>query len=207
MSHMEDVLVRSLKSLPGYVDRLFPAVVYSVETGYFYPVGLWNNHRFAPGVEQFTGGPSVGVTFEQKFTSTGVGLNFTYTWLSTGQWKDYAAQLGQQVTGNGYFYHIDFLFTIYPWQRLSNLGKIELGLNYIKAGGKETYNGETYDYDFLNWGIGVIAGMEYDYFISDFTALAVKLRYLHAMGVIDYADGAYHWFTGFTFFVGLKLYE
>jgi len=205
--HMEDVLIQSLKSLPGYVDRLFPAVVYSIESGYFYPVGPWNNHRYASGVDQFTGGPSIGLTLEQKFTHTGIGLNFTYTWLSAGQWEDYAGQLGQSLTGNGYFYHIDLLFTIYPWQRLSNLGKIELGLNFIQAGGKETFAGETYDYDFMSWGIGIIAGMEYDYFISDFTALAVKLRFLGAGGVIDYADGTDHAFTGFTFFLGLKQYE
>lgn len=204
---MEDVLIYSLKSLPGYVDRLFPAVVLNVETGYFQPLGSWNNHRYAEGVEQFSGGPSIGLSIEQKFTSTGVGLNFTYTWLSTGQWEDYTEKFGQTVSGSGYFYHIDFLFTIYPWQRYSNLGKIELGLNYMKAGGKETYAAETYDYDFLTWGIGVIAGMEYDYFISDFTALGAKLRYTYGIGVIDYADGTYNVFSGLTLFLGLKFYR
>jgi hypothetical protein len=84
--------------------------------------------------------------------------------------------------------------------------KLELGFNYLSSGGKETFNGETYNYDFLSWGIGLTAGIEYDHFISEHTALALRARYLNAFEAVDYSDNRKYNLAGFQINLGMKYY-
>ena len=206
VSQMEDILIKSFKTLPGYIDRDFPATIYGIEAGYFIPTGPWNNHPYAEGIAHFSGGPGIGVEIEQKLTSVGYGLGFNYTWLTAGEWEDYVKDKGETVEGSGYFYTIDLLFKIYPWVTRNYLIKLELGLNYLSSGGKETFSGETYNFDFLSWGIGLTAGIEYDHFISEHTALALRARYLNVFEAVDYSDNRKYNLAGFQINLGMKYY-
>jgi hypothetical protein len=206
ISHMEDVLIGSFKTLPGYIDRDFSAVIFGFDAGYFVPTGPWNNHPYAEGVALFDGGPTLAAEIEKKLTSVGFSLGFSYSWLMTGEWETYAREKGESLSGSAHFYTIDFLFKVYLWVTRNYLFKLDIGFNYLQAGGRETYNENSYNYDFLTWGLGLSVGIEYDRFISQHMAFAIHARYVNALNVIDYSNDRTYNLAGFQINLGIKYY-
>jgi hypothetical protein len=206
MSQMDDIIINSLKSIPDYIDRQFPAVIYGFEIGYLPLQGSWYKHRYAPNVNQFNGGPEFAVNIEMKGGFFGFGLKGGYGIWGLGEWEKYANSKGDKIKASASCWHIDTMIKLYPYVQKWNIVKLELGINYFQANGKESYDGRTYEYDFLKWGIGMFFGIEYNHFLDKHIALSLQARYMNIADAIEYADGRIYNIVIIPITSGIRLY-
>ncbi len=103
-----------------------------------------------------------------------MALTAGYIDLSTGAWEDYAASNGDIIDASAYIFYVGAQFKPHLWDdRLHTLALI-LGLNYCLCSGRETFQGTTYDYDFMKNKLGYLFGVEFDRDISPNTAFTIS---------------------------------
>lgn len=206
MAQMDDIIIKSLKGIPDYIDRDFPAIIFGFEAGYLPFTGSWHEHRYADGINQFNGGPEFAFNFEVKGGFFGYGFKAGYGIWNLYEWEDYAKSKGDKIDASASYFHIDYMLKMYPYTQKWNIVKLELGLNYFQADGQETYNGLNYDYDFLKWGIGLFFGIEYNHFFNKHVAWSLQARYLGVSNAIEYADGETSHIGMMPITTGLRFY-
>lgn len=215
-------MVRTAKSLTGAIlflilstssgwcqatDEL-PGSSLGLDVGYFFPFGNWVNHRFASGVNQFQS----GLTFRgdlnfkvgRKFALaiTGGYMNFDET-----DWEEYARNMGDQISTSSSAAYIGLLLKPHLMISQPDIIVLEFGAGVFFLNGQETFEGMTYDYDFLKGTrIGIIGGLEYERFLSESFALSVRASCLIVLTGIHYADGLEHTIIALPITAGVRVF-
>ena len=182
-------------------------VSFGVTAGYFQPVGDWAQHRYAPGVDQFSGGIALGADFEWRvIPRLGLAVNGEYVHLSTGEWEDYAGAQGDAVDASFQMAHYGILLKPYLWSKHGRALKLALGVNVFVPDGKETFEGLTYEYDFLKTKLGYILGVEWAYPVGGTADLALCASYVFAPNAVEYADGLSYTLGGAELTAGARFH-
>jgi hypothetical protein len=184
-------------------DDRGPGTSLGFHVGYFAPVGDWNAHRYAPGVDQFQGGFTFGGELELRIFSFHLGIFADYMRLSTKQWEDYAQGQGDEVVASGAMNDVGARLKFYLARRGPDLMNLSLGFVAVGMSGKESFAGRTYDYDFLRGGGGFVLGIQYKRVLSPHLALTAEVRALFVIEGIKYADGEVRDVTGLPLTLGL----
>jgi hypothetical protein len=180
---------------------------FGVGLGYFQPVGDWAQHRFAPGVDQFGGGIAFAADFEWRLVrQLGLAVNGSYVRLSAGEWEDYAGAQGDAVDVSVQMATFGILVKPYLWSGHGRALKVILGLNVFVPDGKETFEGLTYEYDFLQLKAGYILGLEWAYPVSGAADLALCASYMFAPNAVEYADGLSYTLGGAELTAGARFH-
>jgi hypothetical protein len=97
---------------------------------------------------------------------------------------------GQYLSVSASLAHGGILLKPYLEASAQDMLSIELGGVALFGNGTETYQGTTYQYDFLkSFHVGFEAGIEYDRMISGKVALTIRGGGIFVPGGIGYADG------------------
>ncbi len=172
--------------------------------GYFFPLGDWKAHRYAD-IDQFGGGFTFQADTEIRFTRRlGMAMIAGYINLDTGAWEDYAASNGDAVDASASIFYLGVQFKPHIWENRLHTLALMLGLNYCFSSGRETFQGKTYDYDFMKNRFVYLLGAEFDRDISSNTALMVSASVLIIPGGIEYADGLSYAITGVPVTAGIR---
>lgn len=179
-----------------------------LDVGYCLPFGDWTNHRFANGVNQFESGLAfrgdlnlkVGRKFALAITGGYIDLNAT-------DWEDYARKKGDQIKASSSAAYVGLLLKPHLLISHPDVIVLELGAGLFFLNGQETFNGMTYDYDFLKGTrFGIIAGLEYGRFLSESFALSFRATGLIVPSGIQYADGLEHTITAVPITAGVRVF-
>lgn len=173
--------------------------------GYFLPLGDWTSHRYAQGVDQFQGGYSVSPEFEIKFGDIGVCLLYSYTGLRTTEWEDFVGGQGESLFASGSLSQVGGALQYYFVNTDRNAAHIEGGMSYVFLGGNEQYRGTDYEYDFLQSGVGFLAGIGYQFGFNKRLSLTLPVRFLWRPEGVRYPEGKTEDVFGLLFLPGLKL--
>ncbi len=178
-----------------------------IDAGLFLPQSNWKEHPYAPGVDQFKSGVALEFGLEVKLASwSGLAFNIGYLKLSTSDWEEFAASQGDDIKASAYITYLGPVFIPYLWSDKYNVLKLRFGLNLFISDGEETFSNSSYHYDFLAERIGLILGTEYDRFISERIALALKLSVVYVPSGVIYADGIKHNIIGLPVTIGVRFY-
>lgn len=175
--------------------------------GVFQPVGSWADHRYAPGINQFTRGFTAEAVLEYQLADwVGLGGVIGGGGLGTGEWVDYAASMGSDVTASAKMFYLAALVRLYLLNRPKYMLKLDLGGGTFGPTGQESYLYFTYDYNFLkSQGLALI-GLEYCLFVKPKLALAGRASLFIAADGVEYADGLKRTIYGLPITVGLRFY-
>lgn len=175
------------------------------KVGYFLPLGEWTSHRYAPGINQFQGGYTVSPELEIKFSDIGIGIFYSYTNLRTTEWEDFVNGQGETLFASGSLSQLGGVVQYYFVNTVRNSIYIEGGLSYVFLKGNEQFKGFDYEYDFLNSGLGFLAGTGYQYSFNNRLSILLTVRFLWRPEGIKYPEGKTYDIFGMFFLPGLKL--
>jgi hypothetical protein len=175
------------------------------EVGYFLPVGDWTTHRYATGVDQFQGGYTISPELEIQFNDIGIGLLYSYTRLSAGDWENFVSSEGEDLFASGSLSLLGGLVKYYLVNTERHSFDFEGGLSYVFLAGTEKYRGFEYSYDFLESGLGFLGGVGYQYSFNKRLSFILPVRFLWKPEGIKYPEGKTYDVFGFFFLPGLKL--
>ena len=187
-------------------------IIFGADVGYFFPMGDWTSHRYVLeyditdiDVKQFKGGYVLVPEIELKFTDISLGLYYNYTKLSASDWEDYARRTGDIVSASSSMSQLGGFIRYFFLNREPNLMNLEIGMNYIFLNGQEKFNGYSYDYDFLNKGVGFTFGAGYQYSVNERLSLVANVRALWRPEGIKYPEGKAYDIFGIYFTPGIRL--
>lgn len=181
--------------------------VVGVDLGLGVPLGDWKNHRFAENVTQFGIGIGGAMSVEGRFWDWGgLEIGGGIINLSTSDWEDFVRAQGENINTSAYLYYFNLLLKIYPLNQKPNIIKTRLGFGIVGAGANESYQGESYDYDFLKVQGGLFVGVEYVRFLNDVLAISLNTSLLVAFEGIKYADGEDKTIIALPVFLGLRFH-
>ncbi len=172
-------------------DRhIHPNVSVGVRGGFAWPLGDWKAHRFAP-VDQFQGGLTVGGDLEIRLTQQMcLGIVADYTRLDVGEWEDYAASRGDDVTASASVISLALTLKPHLIDHRPSVLSLDIGFAIAFPSGKEQSDRFVYEYDFLrNPGFGALLGLEYAHLIGDNFAVTIRAAAMFIFSGIGYADG------------------
>jgi hypothetical protein len=175
------------------------------QVGYFQPLGDWTTHRYAEGVEQFQGGYTITPEIELQINDVGLAAMYNYTRLNAGDWEEYVATQGEDLYASGSINQLGGLVRYYFVDTERHDLNLEGGLSYVWLKGTETYRGFTYNYDFMESGLGFLAGAGYHYAFNRRLSLMLPVRFLWKPEGIKYPEGETYDIFGLFFQPGLKL--
>jgi hypothetical protein len=175
------------------------------KAGYFLPLGKWMSHRYASGIDQFQGGYTVSPEFEVKINDIGIVAFYSYTSLRTTEWENFVSSQGENLYASGSLSYLGGTLQYYFVDAVHNSFYLEGGLAYVFAKGNEQFKGYNYDYDFLQSGLGFLAGVGYQYSFNSRMSLLLPVRFLWRPEGIKYPEGKTYDIFGLYFVLGLKL--
>ncbi|UCD94815.1 MAG: hypothetical protein JSU69_01835 [Candidatus Zixiibacteriota bacterium] len=201
------VAVVSLTGVRAQTDDFRKTTSLGLDAGLFLPLGQWTEHRINPAVSQFQKGPVIGFDIERRFWKfMGLAVNMGYVGLNTGDWEDYASSQGDFVEASAYMLYLGFHFRPYLLSRDRDYLKAEIGFNFFGSQSQETFGPYTYDYDFLKPHAGFVLGLEYDRFLSENVAIAMRAVAMFIAPGINYATGKDHIMNIFPLTVGIRFH-
>ena len=158
--------------------------------GYGWPIGDWAAHRFAP-VDQFRPGFTGGGDIEFRLShKVGLGITVDYTQLNTGDWENYAASRGSNVSAKASVVTTGLMIRPYLRKKAPSFVKMEIGLILSFASGKERGDRNSYEYDFMKSpAFGILIGAEYEYLLSESVSFTIRSNFSLALSGVEYADG------------------
>jgi hypothetical protein len=172
--------------------------------GYFLPLGDWKAHRYA-GLDQFTGHVCFQGDFEVRWSRPlAFAVDGGYIHLGTGEWEDYAALYGDAVDASASIFYVGLLWKPCVWEDRYNALSLLLGVNFSAPAGQETFEKDTYDYDFMKNKVGYQLGVEFARDISYSTALTVSVSGLFIPSGVEYADGLKYTIVGLPLTAGVR---
>jgi hypothetical protein len=166
-----------------------PGSSLGIHFGYFAPFGDWTEHRYAQGVDLFQGDFTFGGELEVQIVSIYAGFFYNYMRLRTGDWENYAQSQGDDLSASASMNEFGVRFKYYFTTDAPNFANLSLGLAGYNLQGNESYGGRTYDYDFLDGGVGITLGSAYKRMLSPRVALDVEVRVFFVIEGVKYADG------------------
>jgi hypothetical protein len=169
------------------------------------PLGDWYTHRYAPGIDQFQGSYALCPEFEIKFNDIGISFLYSFTDLKTTQWEDFVNSQGESLAASGSLSQLGGVLGYYFVNRPRNSAYIEGGLCYVFLDGNEQFRGFDYTYDFLQSGLGYLAGAGYQLSFNPRLSLLLTARFLWQPEGIRYPEGKTYDIYGIYFLPGLKL--
>lgn len=179
-----------------------------LNVGYFFPQGDWTKARTDPSVDYFKKGLYVEGDLELTvFRWWSIVFSAGYSNLDISEWEDHVSLAGDTLSGSAELFNIAIsLRPCLMGGSAFNL-KAQFGLGYFFLGGRETYNSVKYDYDFLKSGLGIIAGIEVDQYLSSTAAIAIRCSYFLIPSGVEYADQSEsHNITGMPITIGIRLH-
>jgi hypothetical protein len=188
----------------GQDGKKFPHLRLGLDAGYFQPFGEWTEHRYALGAGLFGGSATFRGEVELRMRKWGIALNAGYTNLNTGAWEDYARARGDAIDASASLVQFGLLLKPYLKTRRPHIVKLELGLIYSLLNGEERFAGRRFDYDFMKSGFGFMAGVGYDRYLSQSTALTLRAGGVFVPGGVQYADGVKYGLNGMPVTVGIR---
>jgi len=177
-----------------------------INIGYFLPQGSWTEARTDPSVDYF----KKGLYFEGDlelavFQWWTIVVSGGFTVLDVSEWEEHVASTGDTLSGSAGMFHMAISVRPYLMSGSAFNVKAQLGLGYFFLSGEETYNSIKYDYDFLKSGIGLIAGIEVDQYLSSNAAIAIRFSYFVIPSGVEYADQSEsHNVTGMPITIGIR---
>jgi hypothetical protein len=177
-----------------------------LNVGYFYPQGSWTQARTDPSVDYFKKGLYVEGDLELAvFRWWAIVFSAGYANLDISEWEDHVASAGDTLSGSAEMFHMAISLRPYLIGGGAFNVKAQFGLGYFFPGGRETYNSVKYDYDFLKSGIGIIAGIEVDQYLSGNAAIAIRFSYFLIPDGVEYADQSESYnITGLPITIGVR---
>jgi hypothetical protein len=175
--------------------------------GIFQGTGEWTDHRYAPGVKQFSRGFAAEVMVEYGFARWGgIAATFGGGDLGTGEWVDFSRSLGDNITASAQMYHFSLTFRPYLLYRARDILKMDFGVGGFFPSGNESFLFFAYDYTFLYDRFSMVSGIEYCHFVKPNLALAARIEFIYADGAVEYADGLTQNAIGFPMTIGIRFY-
>jgi hypothetical protein len=175
-----------------------------LDFGYFIPVGDWNSHRYAEGVDLFKGGLSVAGEFEFRLFKIPLALFMSYTRFNLDDWIAYARENGDEISASASMYGYGLLFKFYFLKKARNFLEFNLGMGFFNFQGQESFAGYTYDYNFLTDEAGFIGGLGYKRLLSPRFALCIAVKCIAIIEGIRYADGQRYDIVGLPVTAGVR---
>jgi hypothetical protein len=188
----------------GQTEKKFPYMRFGIDAGYFQPLGEWMDHRYALGADFFRGSPTFRGEVELRMRKWGIALNAGYTNLNTGAWEEYAWAHSDEIAASASLTQLGLLLKPYLKTRRPHVVKLEFGLIYSLPKGEERFAGRRFDYDFLKSGFGFMAGVGYDRYLSQYTALTLRAGGVFVPDGVQYADGVKYGLNGMPITVGIR---
>jgi hypothetical protein len=181
--------------------------VFGADLGLGVPLGAWKNHRYVENVNQFGIGMGVALSVEGRFWNWGgMEIGGGIINMSTSDWEDYVRAQGENINTSAHLSYFNLLLKVYPLNRKPNVIKTRLGFGVVAASAKESYLGESYDYDFLKVQGGLFIGVEYVRFLNDVLAISLNTSLLVAFEGVKYADGEDKAVIALPVFLGLRFH-
>ena len=181
-----------------------PGSSLGVHFGYFVPFGDWTAHRYAEGVDLFQGDFTFGGELELRIFGVHVGFFLNYTRLRTTDWENFAQSQGDDISASASMTDYGIRFKYYFVRNAPNFVNLSLGVGGYNLRGQESFAGRTYDYDFLDGGVGITLGCAYKRQMSPRLALTLEARVIFVAEGVKYADGEVHDVIGVPVTVGLS---
>ena len=175
------------------------------DVGYFFPIGDWASHQYASGISQFQGGYSLTPEIAIKFSDISLGIFYNYTKLRTSEWEDFVRSEGNTINVSASLSQLGGFIRYYFLSRERHLFNFEVGMNYIFLKGDEQFNGYSYEYDFLNPGIGFLIGLGFEYELNNRLSAVVNSRVFWKPEGIMYNDGKAYDIFGVYIMPGIRL--
>jgi len=176
--------------------------------GYALSTGDWKDHHYAEDVRQFN--TDFSMTFDISLRlSEGWGLDFQtiYLRLNTNDWEDYVQSLGDRFSAQAGCLITPLVMRYAAWSDVRNQVSLLAGMGLAFGSGKESYNGISYDYDFLRGvDFAAIFGSEYNLMLKPPTALAVRGSLILIPSGVHYANERGRTIVAFPISVGLRFF-
>jgi hypothetical protein len=179
---------------------------FGLNGGFFLSFGDWQTHRFALDVNQFRGDIVIGPALEINYKDIAVGGFFNYTNLNVKDWEDFALSEGDVVDASAHIEEYGLIIKYYFITRKPDYLNFQFGISYFSIKGQESYSGYSYDYDFLNSGLGFYFGSGYDYFLSDRFALSLNGRFIFFKSGVTYPEKGEFDITGIPLTLGFRVF-
>ncbi len=177
---------------------------FGIDIGYFLPVGVWQEHRYAEGVNQFQGDIKISAEIDQKIFGLRMGLICGYSRLNLSDWEDYAKYKGDIIDASASITEFELLLK-YPALKLSTSWiNVDLGVGYFLMKGHEVFDAYSYDYNFFASRVGIITGIEYKQLIFNDIALVVIVKGIFVIDGVQYADGLNRDVMGVPMTIGIR---
>lgn len=185
-------------------ERLY-RFAFGMDVGYFLPIGDWQKHRFAPGVNQFQGGVTFNPIIETNLLGIYFGFFYNYSRLSVKDWEEYARSKGDILTASAKIEQLGLLIKYYFINRNPNWLNFQLGLGHIALKGDESFAGYTYAYDFLNSGAVYIIGFGYDRPLNERMVFTSNLKMIWFPEGVKYPELGNFDVIGFPITFGIRI--
>jgi hypothetical protein len=95
-------------------------------------------------------------------------------------------------------------FKYYFARRAPHYLNVSLGVGAYDLRGQESFDGRTYDYGFLQGGLGIVFGLGYKRLLSPEVAFTMEARVIFVVEGVKYADGEVRDVAGLPLTVGLS---
>ena len=201
---MVAILLAPSWDVAGQDQVKFPHLRVGIDGGYFQPLGAWAEHRYAQGTDLFGGSATLRGELELRMRRLGIALNASYTKLNTGAWEAYARDRDDELEASASLTQFGLLLKPYFKMRRPHAVNLEFGLIYSLPSGEERFAGRRFEYDFLKAVFGFMAGVGYERYLSQSTALTFRLGWMFAPGGVHYADGTTYGLSGLPATVGIR---
>jgi hypothetical protein len=182
-----------------------PQIGIGVDAGYFRPSGTWAEHPYALGVDMFGGSAIFRGELEGRFNKRlGLALDGSYNNLNLGAWEEYADARGNRIEASASLFRFEALLRFYAMEHGPHRLHLELGPTYVFPQGRERFDGQFYDYDFLKRRLGFAGGLGYSRLLSQHTALVFRVGGVFVPSGVVYADGRSHALAGVPVTLGVR---
>ncbi len=164
---------------------------FGVRGGMSFPLGEWMASPSNASVDMFGSGYSFEADLDFAIGSSWtLGFAFGYMNLDGSAWEDYVSRQGEKLDVSAHDISIAVLLRPHLIATYPDFLRLEFGPAGLFASGEETYQGTTFQYDFLNdFSLGFQGGVEYTRYISDVIGLSAHAAFIVFPTGIEYLNG------------------
>jgi len=166
---------------------------FGLDVGYYLTPGEWNQHLYAPGVNQFAGSYYISGAFCYRFQPRLGALAYIfYAPMDVSEWEKFVQDQGDALNASAYATGILLGMQVYLLEKKPNLLSLDLNWGWIHLSGKETYESFSYNYDFLKSSIAVALGIGYNFLFTESVAFSLNVKGFYIFQGIRYSEGESH---------------
>ncbi len=159
--------------------------------GFSWPLGDWAKSRVDPSASLFVAGPSFHADLEVGIGSRWtLAFAFGYASLNGGDWEECVSSKGGAIEVSAYAMHLAVLLRPHILLKKTDIVRIEVGPALLLASGSETYEGRTYQYDFLKEScFGFRGGVDYTRLLTESLGISLNAAILVFPSGVEYVAG------------------